>query len=342
MSSPGGSVYQGYKIYHKLKSLTVPKECIIEGSCMSIATLCALACDKIVALNPSRYMIHLPYMGIEGNSIELENGARELQMIENEMIQAYQAKTKLPEDQLRNMMKEEKYMDADEARQLGFVDEVDNRTLKAVAFGKTRKMKVDKNIFDNLGERIALAFKDVFGNEPKAMEMQTDKGMIMIDAEDGVIEGKPVTIDGQPAPDGDYTMDDGKVITVSGGMVAAVKEAAPPAPAPAPEESADEKIKKMQEQLASIKAELDAANVAKSETEQKLVAAEAQNAKAREAMNMIKTEFEDLKKKTIGDPEPPKGPVNHERKPAGEQKPDHWQEETLAFLNENLPHLMKK
>jgi ATP-dependent Clp endopeptidase proteolytic subunit ClpP len=342
MSSPGGSVYQGYKIYHKLKSLAIPKDGIIEGECMSIATFCIMACDKITALNPSRYMIHLPVMGIEGNSSDLENGARELQMIEAEMIQAYKSKTNIPEDQLKLMLKDEKYMDAAEAKRLGFVDEVDTRTLKAYAVGKQKTMNIDKNIFDNLGDRLAEFTREVKAMfSPKAQDMQTDKGVISIDSEDGMFEGKPVTISGQPAPDGAYTLTDGKIITVSGGMVASVKEAAPPAPAPAPEESAEDKLKKMEAENATMKAELDALKAAKAADEQKIVATEQNVATIQAKAMALAKDFDELKKKTIGDDNPPAGPTNHKKEPKGEAAPDYWKAETEAFIDEFLPQFSK-
>jgi ATP-dependent Clp endopeptidase proteolytic subunit ClpP len=345
MASPGGSVYQGYKIYHKLRSLNIPKEGIIEGECMSIATLCIMACDTITALNPTRYMIHLPYMGLEGNSSDLENGAKELQMIEQEMIQVYKAKTKLNEEQIRQMMKDETYMDANQAKTYGFVDTVDNRTLKAYATGKRKHMT--KNIFDNLGERLALAFKDVFG-EPKAMDVTTDKGVIQIDTTDGVVDGKAVTVNGQPAPDGEYALPDGKLITVTGGVVSSVVEAAPPPPPAPAEDSAEDKLKKMEAEMTAIKAENEQLKAAKATEEQKVVATQEQltavqiqNTKAREAMASFQKEVDDLKKKTIGSDTPPAGPTDHKREPKGEDQKDYWQEETQAFLKEFVPHLLK-
>ena len=200
---------------------------------------------------------------------------------------------------------------------------------------------MNKNIFDNLGERIASAFKDVFGEEPKMMDMQTDKGMISIQSEDGEIIGKPVTVDGAPAPDGEYKMDDGKVIVVAGGMVSEVKEAEAPAPPaePAPE---DGEKKEMQARLDALKAEIESLKSAKSEAETKLAAAEAQNNKAREAMAMFKKEVEDLRKKTIGGDEPPAGPVSHKKEPAGQPAPE-WAAAMLEGIKERtgLHHFKK-
>lgn len=344
LSSPGGSVNLGYNIYHKLKNLSIPKECVIEGNCMSIATFISLACDKIIALNPSRYMIHLPSLGLEGTRADLENGARELEQIEQEMITAYQRKTKLPADQLKIMMTNETYMSAGEARQYGFVDEARNE-LKAVAKGKMNTEK--KTIFNSFKESLDRFEAMLFGETqvPKAMSFQTDKGMLDIASEDGAIEGKPATIGGQPAPDGEYKLEDGKMVTITGGMVASVIEGAP---APPPQESAEDKLKKMEAEFAAVKAENEqlksaaaAATTTQQQlaaTEQKLVTAEATATQTREAFAKLKTDYEALEKKVFGDGEKPKGPNAQERKPAGEGNTGVI--ETREFLKEFAPHLL--
>ena len=67
-------------------------------------------------------------------------------------------------------------------------------------------------------------------DEPKTIA--TDKGVLSIDGELAV--GAAVTIDGEPAADGEYTAEDGSVIVVADGKVAEIK----PAPAPAEPEPA--------------------------------------------------------------------------------------------------------
>lgn len=341
ISSPGGSVYHGYNIYHKIKSLQVPKEGIIEGSCMSIATFIMLACDKTFALNPSRYMIHLPSMGLEGTRSTLETGAKELEMIEQEMISAYQAKTNLSPDKIRSMMTEETYMTAEEAKTYGFVDDI-KQPLKAVAFGKREiKMTKDKTIFDKVGERFATMMAELFPG-PKALDLPLKEGGTISVSEDG----KMATIEGNPAPAGEYVTADGKVIVVQeGGLVSEIKPAAAPAPAPAPAPAKTPEqlqIEALQNELATIKASMASAETAKQQAIQAKAESEAKNEKVATMFKELETEYKDLRKKTLGDEEPPKGPQAHEKKPAGEQEPDYWQSETKAFLKENLPHLLKQ
>jgi ATP-dependent Clp endopeptidase proteolytic subunit ClpP len=332
MSSPGGSVYHGYNIYHKIKSLPITKEGIIEGSCMSIATFIMLACDKTFALNPSRYMIHLPSMGLEGTRSQLETGAKELELIEQEMISAYKEKTKLSDEKIRSMMTEETYMTAEEAKSFGFVDDI-KVPLKAVAFGKreTKMKKIDKTIFDDLGNRIASAFKDLFAEGPKAQEMPLQDGRIIQISEDGMM----AMIDGQPAPAGDYTTADGKVIKVGeGGMIVQTPVPTETAPQKTPEQL---KIEALESELATIKASMASVETAKSQAEQAKAEAEAKVERTAQAFKGLQTEFEELKKKTIGDDAPPAGAQAHKKEPAGANpkvEAPEWQVKILKEIKE--------
>ena len=135
ISSPGGSVYDGYTIYHHLLSTGKKIKAIIEGQAQSMATFISLAATEIEMREPSVYMIHNPSQGLQGDADMLEGGADELRKIEDEMANAYAEKTKLPVEEIKKMMKKETRMNAFEAVQKGFVDRKVTQ-LKAVAFGR--------------------------------------------------------------------------------------------------------------------------------------------------------------------------------------------------------------
>jgi hypothetical protein len=60
--------------------------------------------------------------------------------------------------------------------------------------------------------------------------VNTDKGVLSYDGE--LKEGAVVTIDGNPAPDGDYKLEDGTVVSVTGGTVSKVTKAETPVESP--------------------------------------------------------------------------------------------------------------
>lgn len=108
-------------------------------------------------------------------------------------------------------------------------------------------------------------------------EVSTDKGLLEYTGEELVV-GAEVFIDGNPAPDGEYKIAEGKVIVVADGKVAEIKEPAPePEPEPAPEvpvEAAEEDlvavIEPLVNEINAVKAELEAVKARLAEIESKL------------------------------------------------------------------------
>lgn len=111
-------------------------------------------------------------------------------------------------------------------------------------------------------------------------EMSTDKGLLEYTGEELVV-GAEVFIDGNPAPDGEYKIAEGKVIVVADGKVAEIKEPAPePEPEPAPEApevpvEAEEDlvavIEPLVNEINAVKAELEAVKSRLAEIESKLM-----------------------------------------------------------------------
>jgi ATP-dependent Clp endopeptidase proteolytic subunit ClpP len=350
INSRGGSVDVGMDLYHELNSLGKPIDVIIKGKCMSIATLISMVArttgGKIIAYNPSEYMVHNSWTQIEGNAKELENGASQLKKIDDQMAAIYKSATGLDESVIRAMLDRETFLTPTEAKTYGFIDEVMEPSRIAAYGEKIKPMnKETKDLFKGMREAFERVAK-MFGTEsaPSAASFETDKGMLTVDGE-GPIEGKPATINGQPAPDGDYKLSDGKTITVSGGMITTVNEGTQPPPAP---EAPEDKLKKMEAEFAALKAEneqLKSAQAAVQATEQKLVSAEqelvtvkASATQTREAFAQLKTEYESLEKKVVGDVTPPTGAKNSEKTPKEDE--DSGMLNTKDFLKEYAPHLV--
>lgn len=342
ISSPGGSVYAGYTTYHLLRAVGKPITCIIEGEAQSMATFIAMAGDKVIALDPSIYMIHNPSQGLEGDADALQGGSEELRKIEDEMAAAYSRKTGIPIEEIKGMMKKETRMTANDAKKLGFVDEVRTQ-LKAVAIGRnkqTKKMSKTKGV----GEKLVKLLGELVGGEaPTAMDIPLVDGTVLVSdaASEDTINGSNVTINGAPAPDGDYQTADGMVISVTGGIVSNVvdptdassnekiaaleKQLAElkmgntvpkrkPAPVPAPKVpepqkqtmEADEKIKALEAEIEAVKQQAAEAADAKAELE-----------KVVKALAQVESELAIQKKKTVGNPAKPSEGLEPIRVPVG-------------------------
>ena len=88
-------------------------------------------------------------------------------------------------------------------------------------------------------------------------KVETDKGTLSWEGEEDLKEGDAVFIEGNPAPDGEYRTEDGKVIVVVEGIVAEIRdgaaEVAPESPAD-PEPERDEELRK---ENAALRSQVD-------------------------------------------------------------------------------------
>lgn len=131
INSGGGSVFAGQAIYNMLKRLTVQKTVYVDGLAASIASIIAMAGDKIVMPGNSLMMIHKPSIATRGNVDELLKDIEVLERIEDSFVEIYKAKSGQDDKAIRDMMAAEKWMSAKEAVELGFADELDESKLLA-------------------------------------------------------------------------------------------------------------------------------------------------------------------------------------------------------------------
>lgn len=125
VNSPGGSIPDGLTIYNLLKArgnvVTV-----IEGVAASIASVIALAGDSIEACSNSLMIVHKPMIEPSGmkNADELAKIIDNLNKWEDQIIGIYREKTGLDVERLREMLRDETWLTANEALGLGFVDRI--------------------------------------------------------------------------------------------------------------------------------------------------------------------------------------------------------------------------
>jgi ATP-dependent Clp endopeptidase proteolytic subunit ClpP len=330
INSPGGEVYEGYTIYNILRNSGKKITVVIEGLCASIATLIACAGDKIIMNPTAEFMIHNPMVGIEGDSEDLRKVADQLDNIKKTIIAAYKRKTNKSEEELWKMMDSETFLSATQAKDFGFVDEVE-QALRVVAYLDVTKIKSDKSmdqkILDSI-ESLGKKIEGLFKSKPKNMDSTLKDGTpVFIETEDETLEEKAIFIvtpeGNKPAPDGDHTLADGRIITVSGGIITAVKEAAP-------EEEPTEDVEALKAEIESLKALLAQkdTDVSNKNTEVETIKAESETLKAE--ITNIKTEFEKIRNMALG------SNANPARKPI-QEKP-----ETNPFINDLINKFKNK
>lgn len=94
INSGGGSVFAGLAIYNMLKRHTGFKTVYVDGLAASIASVIALAGDKVVMPKTSMMMIHKPWSWTSGNSTDFRKLADDLDEIEKCILAVYEENLK--------------------------------------------------------------------------------------------------------------------------------------------------------------------------------------------------------------------------------------------------------
>lgn len=122
INSRGGSLPEAQTMCSLLKERAGKTECLIDGVCMSSATLIACSCDSARMVRGGLFMIHNPQGEREGDAKVFRNAAKVLESYTAFAVSIYAAKTGLSPETLSDMMDKVTYLDCDEALKLGFID----------------------------------------------------------------------------------------------------------------------------------------------------------------------------------------------------------------------------
>lgn len=126
INSIGGYVDEGVSIYNLLKRQSVPVTAYIDGMACSIASVVAMAADKIVMPSNTTMMIHHAIGGCYGNAKEHREFATQLDKISEASTNSYlvHAGDKLTRETLEPLLDAETFLTAEEAFNIGLCDEI--------------------------------------------------------------------------------------------------------------------------------------------------------------------------------------------------------------------------
>ncbi|WP_455048776.1 head maturation protease, ClpP-related [Mitsuokella sp.] len=127
INSGGGDVFAAVAMYNQLKTYRGNVNVRIDGLAASAATIIACAGKKVIMPNNALYMIHNPAMFAFDcfDAKTMRDFADQLDTVKQTIINTYLTRSSLSEDELSQKMDEETWMTADEAKDFGFVDEID-------------------------------------------------------------------------------------------------------------------------------------------------------------------------------------------------------------------------
>ena len=142
INSGGGSVFSGMSIYNILSRYKGNKTVYVDGLAGSIASVIAMAGDKIIMPKNSFLMIHKPLCMVGGNANDFRKMADTLDTIEQGIINVYATKLKdgANIDDIKSMVNNETWLTGEQAQQY-FNIEVSEAN-NAIAF-------IRKNDFQN-------------------------------------------------------------------------------------------------------------------------------------------------------------------------------------------------
>lgn len=168
INSPGGSVPDGYRIYHALQNMKergVRVVATINGKAASMATVIAMAADELRITKGSLMLVHDASITTQGTAADHLKAAATLEEISAEIAEVYAERTGESAESMRDLMAEDRWMTAREAMALGFVDSIVGSG--PVDFGGTDgTMVADMKIFQSrkdLADHVATLTTQVEG-----------------------------------------------------------------------------------------------------------------------------------------------------------------------------------
>lgn len=120
INSPGGSIIEGFSIFSAIRNSEVEVHTHIVGIAASMAGVIAMAGAKITMVDFGKLMIHNP----SGSSDPNENEQNALDSLKDSLLTIFKNRTKKSKSELSDIMDNETWLNAKDALNGGFIDEI--------------------------------------------------------------------------------------------------------------------------------------------------------------------------------------------------------------------------
>ena len=126
INSPGGSVSAGMSIFDTMEFVKPDVSTMCMGIAASMGSFLLMAGKKgkRFALPNSRVMIHQPSGGAQGQATDIEIHAREILKTREQLNRIYADRTGQPIEKIRSDMERDFFMDPEESKAYGLIDQV--------------------------------------------------------------------------------------------------------------------------------------------------------------------------------------------------------------------------
>ena len=200
INSNGGVVDTAIAINNALKRHKAKVTVNIDGIAASAATLITCAGDIVRMPKNALFMIHNPSTIAMGDSEEMRKQADVLEKYKNSITETYLQKVNIDKEKLSELMDNETWLNAEEALEYGFIDEITENTDIQVVENKVisnnmvfnmaefKNFNIDKNIKNNgkgsgkmTKDEIKAQFPDIYAeivNEGKEIGVKEERTRI--------------------------------------------------------------------------------------------------------------------------------------------------------------------
>ena len=162
INSTGGDLFSGLDMYHALKNAKGKTRAKITTCAASAASVAAMGCSVIEADAASVICVHDPSCWASGAAEDLRKTADELDTFKRSIMATYRGRAKISDEEMWNLMREDRWMNADEALEKGLIDSMSGEGQS----GSVRIVNAGRPCFfptDEMRER----YQNAKGNERK-------------------------------------------------------------------------------------------------------------------------------------------------------------------------------
>ena len=126
INSPGGVVTSGMAIYDTMQFIKPPVATLCMGQAASMGSLLLTAGEKGMryALPNARVMLHQPSGGFQGQASDIERHAQDIIKLKKRLNEIYVHHTGQDIETIEKTLDRDHFMNAEESRAFGIVDEV--------------------------------------------------------------------------------------------------------------------------------------------------------------------------------------------------------------------------
>ena len=293
INSPGGVVPEGWAIIDKLRATGKKIIATIEGDAASMAAIVLLAASERKAYKHARLLIHdayFPEYTLAGayRKEDLEKLATSLDEDNQRALDFMVERTGADRETLEALMKEDKFIDMEKAKELGFIHEILEPASASVKPRAWKRTQTNSSTDMSKTNPIASAFKaiaEALGFSVKMEDAPAPVGYVLT-AQDGTEitidkpEGEDPAVGDAASPDGEFLMPDGTTIVVADGVITEIRDAeqeADPDPNTTDEEHQKE-IEAKDAEIASLQARIAELEANQMSADDKAIVAKVQKA----------------------------------------------------------------